>query len=541
MNLKNPYFKNATAIGIISIASFFVSPQYVNPYAVWIFYASFLWFMRNANWKWMLFSIPFLIAANLKSQLDVLPMPAQIAAVIISVGTITGYLPFLVDRKLYHSLPRWIRIFSFPVLMSVYQIMIDQGPQGTWGNPVYTQYTFLPLMQIASITGIYAINFIIYWSAAYANEWLVTRKDKTASPLMIHLMPVTFLLVIGFGLIRMNTSDKITNEVKVAGIALDNKNIVAEMYQAAFDKEISIPDHLTNADPLILEAQKGMLKFLENPKDPTFSSVYEAMDNNFNKYTESTIEAAANGAKIIAWSEAAILNITGREEPYQNKIASLADSLDLFLLFPTAVIDPEKVGVADYFIENKVLTYGPEGDLLNTYHKNVPVEGVEPVLPGDGNIPVIDSPYGGLSPIICYDADHPQLIKQISTQETDLLIVPTGDWYAISPYHTYMAGTRCIENGVSMLKATSHGLSATVDPYGRLTSSYSFFDSEDGGTLEASMDIYSVNTFYTYGERIFITAIQLSFLGMIIYLLIQFLFRRYRFYFNRKARTLVDA
>jgi predicted amidohydrolase len=73
----------------------------------------------------------------------------------------------------------------------------------------------------------------------------------------------------------------------------------------------------------------------------------------------------------------------------------------LYLLMSLAVILPGEVTVERKFLENKTVLVGPDGRVLNTYLKNIPVPGVEPAVPGDGIIPAIPTPYGTLSLAIC--------------------------------------------------------------------------------------------------------------------------------------------
>lgn len=61
----------------------------------------------------------------------------------------------------------------------------------------------------------------------------------------------------------------------------------------------------------------------------------------------------------------------------------------------------------------------------------------------------------------------------------DVVAVPSSDWRGIDPIHTQMAGMRAIEGGFSMIRSTRWGLSATVDPYGRVIGQLSDFNSDE--------------------------------------------------------------
>ncbi|MEL6926160.1 MAG: nitrilase-related carbon-nitrogen hydrolase, partial [Bacteroidota bacterium] len=393
---------------------------------------------------------------------------------------------------------------------------MDMGPQGTWSNVAYTQFSIKPLMQLTALTGLYGINFLMLWLAAAVNQWYETRSTQQTVSVSLYTMPMVLVLVGIFGVVRLQTSSTPKSTVGVATITMDNLSVHQEMYRATFDKTLEMPEVISQSDPIVVELNKGMMAFMADPQAARYAGVYERMDEVMAKYLDESRKAAAEGAKIITWSEAAIINLKGREEAYTEAVATLADELDIYLFFPTAVFHAEKVGKEELFLENKVLTYGPEGQLLNTYFKNIPVMGVEPSFPGDGTIPVIATPYGQLSPIICYDADHPNLMAQVSNSGTDMLVVPTGDWKAISPYHTYMAAVRCIENGVSMLKATSNGLSALIDDRGRLLEQYDYFDDAPVKRIVAQMPIRSSNTMYATLAPGFIQLLMLLGAGLMV-------------------------
>ncbi len=138
------------------------------------------------------------------------------------------------------------------------------------------------------------------------------------------------------------------------------------------------------------------------------------------------------------------------------------------------LILPGKITSGRKFLENKSVLIGSGGNILNSYIKNVSVPGVESAVPGDGNIPIVATPYGNLSPAICYDADFSRLLQQTGQKGTDILLIPAGDWKAISPYHTYAAVFRGIENGCAVVRQVSGGLSVAADYYGNILSSMDF-------------------------------------------------------------------
>jgi apolipoprotein N-acyltransferase len=80
--------------------------------------------------------------------------------------------------------------------------------------------------------------------------------------------------------------------------------------------------------------------------------------------------------------------------------------------------------------------------------------------------------------------------------KSDLLIAPSNDWPEIKKTHAKMARLRAIENGISLLRPASSGLSTAVDPYGNIVSSVDDFKS-NGAPLVAVLPMGSVQTLYT--------------------------------------------
>lgn len=527
-NNQNKFFsaKNILILAVVFISALFASAKWPVALFAWIGFTFSLRYYRDNNWKGYLISIPILTIAATIANTEIIPLDFKSVMVFMLIINTIGLLPYLLDRLLLKKVPRWAKTLVFPTVFTIFNIILDQGPQGSWGSVAYTQFEFPALMQLASITGIYGINFIIYWFASYSNSLYENWNNHPFEKAQFWSFPLACLFILAFGYYHLNKKSDIAAKVKTSAITMSNLMVMSSMYETSFDKEIIIPESISQSDPILQELQKGMTQFMANPNDQKYAEVYEAMDEILEKYIEATKKVAMDGSRVVTWSEAAITNIKSREGKYEQIVAQIADSLDIYLFFPTAVFHPDKVGKEDVFIENKVLCFGPEGKLLNTYFKNIPIFGVEPSFPGDGTIPVINTPYGNLSPIICYDADHAQLISQISDLETDLLVVPTGDWEAISPYHTYMAAVRCIENGVSMIKSTSNGLSAFIDDKGRIMHEYDFFDNEPIKILSAEISVSSNDTFYKNTYPIFVFALLFFMICMVLFIVIQFFRKR---------------
>lgn len=121
----------------------------------------------------------------------------------------------------------------------------------------------------------------------------------------------------------------------------------------------------------------------------------------------------------------------------------------------------------DFF--NTLLLVSEEGSTLAHYHKAEPVplfaDGVR-----SGPSDPIDTALGRLGLCICYDFTHPHVTAR-ALDGAELVVVASGDlasWSALQhEEHRLIARLRAIEHRRFVVRATSSGISAVIDPLGR--------------------------------------------------------------------------
>ncbi|MCD4697452.1 MAG: hypothetical protein K8S16_14555, partial [Bacteroidales bacterium] len=79
----------------------------------------------------------------------------------------------------------------------------------------------------------------------------------------------------------------------------------------------------------------------------------------------------------------------------------------------------------------------------------------------------------------------------------DIMLVPGNDWKEITPYHTYAASFRAIEQGFNLVRSASRGLSASFNYNGQVLSYQNYFTSKDtlfysDVPMEGKRTIYAV-------------------------------------------------
>jgi apolipoprotein N-acyltransferase len=99
---------------------------------------------------------------------------------------------------------------------------------------------------------------------------------------------------------------------------------------------------------------------------------------------------------------------------------------------------------------------------------------------------------------ICYESIFPDEVRQSAAQGAELLVNISNDgWYGDSgayAQHLNQTRMRAIENGRWLLSATDTGVTAAIDPWGRVASS---IPRKKRAALVAHYSLSSVTTFYT--------------------------------------------
>lgn len=139
--------------------------------------------------------------------------------------------------------------------------------------------------------------------------------------------------------------------------------------------------------------------------------------------------------------------------------------------------------------------------------------------PGPGKLQVLETPYGALSAIICWDADYPDVVSQTGRDDVDLLFVSSNDWDEIENIHARMAVFRAVENGVPLVRQDGTGVSLVADAYGRELSDV---DKSDG-VLEQDVlvPLNATGTLYPDIRDTFGLAAVLGFVAIVIVTLLK--------------------
>jgi apolipoprotein N-acyltransferase len=123
-----------------------------------------------------------------------------------------------------------------------------------------------------------------------------------------------------------------------------------------------------------------------------------------------------------------------------------------------------------------------------------------------------------LSTVICYESIFPDLVRQFVDRGAELLVVITNDgWFGESsaPFqHLRMGVVRAVENRRYMVRTANTGVSAIIDPYGRIVARTPIGQRM---ILDGTAHFRSSKTFYTQYGDVFAWANALFAAGALVF------------------------
>jgi apolipoprotein N-acyltransferase len=220
---------------------------------------------------------------------------------------------------------------------------------------------------------------------------------------------------------------------------------------------------------------------------------------NIQRHLDLTRQAAGRGARLVVWPESAVPFFFDRQPAVADLLRRAAAEHGLHLIFGN---DDRDAGDDErrfrIWVGAKMLD--PAGRVVLRYHKirlvpfgeYVPVQsvlsavGVGKLVQRVGEFTPGDELATGtaeghrLAVFICYEAIFPDLVRGFARRGADLLVNITNDgWYGrtSAPYqHMAMAVFRAVENGKYLVRAANTGITAIVDPRGRVQARTGLFD-----------------------------------------------------------------
>lgn len=300
-------------------------------------------------------------------------------------------LIILATRKIILNSQHWFSVFAYPALFTAFEyILFIFSRDGTVASIGYTQINYLFLIQIASLTGLLGISFLIsFIPSAIALAWYFKERKKTVFTLL-------FLLILFLGdsiiysLIRLGTPASVKT-LNIGMVALDES-----VYKGIYGKDAAVK-----------------LKVAE-------------------LYLQEVSKLTDQGAEIILIPEKVIFVNDSTINDVLDKFTELAVRCHVQIIIGG---NWEKTGYAF----NNAWVISKKGKLLTDYQKVNLFEGevLDGCKPGK-KIAIFHPDTFNEGVAICKDMDFQQFILGYSKQSPAVLWVPAWDFVKDGFLHSRM-------------------------------------------------------------------------------------------------------
>lgn len=394
--------------------------------------ASLSWLIGSLN-MWHYFSVALhMPRANL--------IPIFVFPALVFAGAV------LLFRALLRRGAYWSALLAFPAMwVSVEYLFNLVSPHGTAGNLSYSQLNFLPVLQLASVTGPWGISFLLLLFPAALAVGLHRRGTSPKQALRIVGTGLgVIVLVVAFGVVRLMRPAP-GQKVKVGLIASDqpaNVDVAAEGSETA---------------------------------------------RLFRDYAAEVERLAAQGTQVIVLPEKLGVAVDPDTKETDAFFQSLANSTKSKIVVGLIRVSPP----VKY---NEARVYTP-GAAPQSYDKHHMLPTFESHLKPGTTLTFLREPSGTWGVAICKDMDFTPLSRRYGEAGTGLMLVPAWDFVLDRWQHGHMAIMRGVEGGFSIARAAKQGYLTVSDNRGRVVAETQS-DSAAFASIVADVPVGHENTLY---------------------------------------------
>lgn len=405
-----------------------------------------------------------------------------VIALCLYLAIYVGLFSILFTSLCRHS--RYPALFTVPVLWVTLEFLRTYLFTGfPWSVLGYSQYKFLQVIQIADITGVLGISFLVaafngavfdvvaYWP----NRWKkMPLFDRWPVAVGLITLALCFLLTFLYGIWRLHDHE-------------EGRALQVSIIQGNFEQE-----------------KKWDINFKREI---------------INTYKRLTAEASKKSPNLVIWPESAIPFVFGKDKSLTSEIIDFQKTQGSYLLFGGMMERGVKNGRSE--LSNSGILMSPGGEVIDSYDKIhlVPFGEYVPLRKyisfigklvidiGDfkqgEKYSVLDSPVAKMSSPICFEIIFPGLVRKFVNNGAELIATITNDaWFGRSsaPYqHFSMAVFRAVENRVPVVRAANTGISGFIDQRGNILKKSDIFK-ETLLTGEITIGSFQESFYSKYGD-----------------------------------------
>ena len=323
-----------------------------------------------------------------------------------------------------------------------------------WASLGQSQYRNLPLIQVADITGMFGVSFIVVMVNVLLKEFITARfirkapEDQKGLFVLMSATAVTVAVVLGYGTLCLLSSRNPGQTTPRLSVAVIQPNISQEMKWRESAKVLIVEKHIALSE-----------------------------------------QAAAHGPDLIIWPETSYPGCLWGERRLFTQVQELVRRINIPILLGSVIKEGK-----DYY--NAAILLSKDADVIEIYRKVhlvpfgefIPLRRFLPFLSealdiGDftrGTKKVVfpssleNKEEGLFSVLICFEDTVARLSRGFVGEGAQLLVNITNDaWFGNTkaPFmHLQSAVFRAVENRRGLVRAANTGVSCFIDQSGRIVS-----------------------------------------------------------------------
>ena len=375
-----------------------------------------------------------------------LSIPFGLALGIVLLPALVFALDVLFFRRLVRRGAIWQAALAFPATWVSYEFLSSLiSPHCTFGNLGYSQMDYLPVVQMASLTGIWSISFCLLLLPATLAAVLNGYGEKGQKHNLALAVGIFFAAILGFGYWRVHTAPVSAESVTVGLAASD------------------LPQNILPAD------RAGAVGLL-------------------GEYSAQAQSLAAQGAQVVVMPEKVAVVLDDYRDTVDGLFTEAAVHSNIIIVVGILHSTPN----ASW---NEARVYLPDGKPPVIYQKHHLLPKFEGELVPGTERTLLHQPSGTWGVTICKDMDFLLLSQKYGRDGAALMLTPAWDFVEDGWLHGRMAILRGVEDGFSLARAPRQGILTVTDDRGRVLA-----ERETGSapfaTLVASLPVVHERTLY---------------------------------------------
>ncbi len=435
-----------------------------------------------------------------------IPLPLAIPILLLLVlylslywGVFAFFVSFAKEKG------EWILLLAFPAFWVGLEFLRSFLLSGfPWALVGYSQYLNTAFVQIADITGVYGVSFLLILVNTLLFLWIVCWMERKRKPLLGTIFTMAVVAItFAYGYWKINAPLK-TEKGLIVGVAQGNIAQDVKWDNAFQNKTVAIYRGLSLE---LKERAPGLIVWPETAVPSYFPSGTELDDKvvGVSQETGAYLLVGSLSERTQKKGKKGVREVKGVKDVYNSA----------YLISPQRRIIGryDKIHLVPF---GEYIPLSSRFPILNT------LAGVWNIEPGEEAV-LFRLPRGTCGVLICFEVIFPELCRESVRKGANFMVTITNDaWFGntSAPYqHLSQATFRAIENRVWLVRAANTGISAFVDPWGRIRKSSDLFT--PAVLSEEIRFKANTMTFYTRYGDLFAIVCSLLGIGLVVYLLLK--------------------